>query len=195
MHPRYNRYYGTNGMCTYNLTFTDLTWCLVPRLWPAGLVEDNAFRESTSLRQILASAKSPASCSGSFGAIWISNRLAKMPRISKEPALSWCHTAASQPASILFAVSRGHRGSDASPIEINIFQSLRAHFQNWAKIFGVFAHKHAAPGPTKAELALEVVGEEAFDAPGSATPIRRVADPSETGAVAAFKQEGFDHRD
>ncbi|MBR1171161.1 MULTISPECIES: SDR family NAD(P)-dependent oxidoreductase [Bradyrhizobium] len=43
-----------------------------------------------------------------------------------------------------------------------------------------------SPGPTKTELALEVVGEEAFDALGSATPIGRVGDPSETGAVAAF---------
>lgn len=43
-----------------------------------------------------------------------------------------------------------------------------------------------SPGPTKAELALEVVGKEAFDALGSTTPIGRVGDPSETGAVAAF---------
>ncbi|OPY99825.1 oxidoreductase [Bradyrhizobium sacchari] len=43
-----------------------------------------------------------------------------------------------------------------------------------------------SPGPTKTELALEVVGEEAFNALGSATPIGRVGDPAETGAVAAF---------
>ena len=43
-----------------------------------------------------------------------------------------------------------------------------------------------SPGPTKTELALEVVGEEAFDALGNSTPIGRVGDPSETGAVAAF---------
>jgi NAD(P)-dependent dehydrogenase (short-subunit alcohol dehydrogenase family) len=43
-----------------------------------------------------------------------------------------------------------------------------------------------SPGPTKTELALEIVGEEAFDALGSMTPIGRVGDPSETGAVAAF---------
>lgn len=43
-----------------------------------------------------------------------------------------------------------------------------------------------SPGPTKTELALEVVGEETFDALGSSTPIGRVGDPSETGAVAAF---------
>ncbi|MBB4370053.1 NAD(P)-dependent dehydrogenase (short-subunit alcohol dehydrogenase family) [Bradyrhizobium sp. cir1] len=43
-----------------------------------------------------------------------------------------------------------------------------------------------SPGPTKTELALEVVGEEAFNALGSGTPIGRVGNPSETGAVAAF---------
>lgn len=43
-----------------------------------------------------------------------------------------------------------------------------------------------SPGPTKTELALEVVGEEAFNALGSMTPLGRVGDPTETGAVAAF---------
>ncbi|MCW2243005.1 SDR family NAD(P)-dependent oxidoreductase [Azospirillum canadense] len=43
-----------------------------------------------------------------------------------------------------------------------------------------------SPGPTKTELALEVVGEEGLDALGSTTPIGRMGDPSETGAVAAF---------
>lgn len=43
-----------------------------------------------------------------------------------------------------------------------------------------------SPGPVKTELALEIVGEEAFDALGSTTPLGRVAAPSETGAVAAF---------
>lgn len=43
-----------------------------------------------------------------------------------------------------------------------------------------------SPGPTRTELALEVVGAEAFEALGSATPLGRIADPSETGAVAAF---------
>ena len=43
-----------------------------------------------------------------------------------------------------------------------------------------------SPGPTLTELALEVVGEEAFKALGATTPIGRIGDPSETGAVAAF---------
>ena len=43
-----------------------------------------------------------------------------------------------------------------------------------------------SPGPTKTELALEVVGEEASNALGTTTPLGRVGDPTETGAVAAF---------
>lgn len=43
-----------------------------------------------------------------------------------------------------------------------------------------------SPGPTLTELALEVVGEEAFRELGTTTPIGRIGDPSETGAVAAF---------
>lgn len=43
-----------------------------------------------------------------------------------------------------------------------------------------------SPGPTLTELAIEVVGEEAFKELGATTPIGRIGDPSETGAVAAF---------
>jgi NAD(P)-dependent dehydrogenase (short-subunit alcohol dehydrogenase family) len=43
-----------------------------------------------------------------------------------------------------------------------------------------------SPGPTRTELAMEVVGEEALTTLGAATPLGRVGEPSETGAVAAF---------
>ncbi|MFA6154369.1 SDR family NAD(P)-dependent oxidoreductase [Mesorhizobium sp.] len=43
-----------------------------------------------------------------------------------------------------------------------------------------------SPGPTKTELALEVLGEDAMDALGATTPLGRMGDPTETGAVAAF---------
>lgn len=43
-----------------------------------------------------------------------------------------------------------------------------------------------SPGPTRTELALEVVGEEEMEALGATTPLGRMADPSETAAVAAF---------
>jgi len=43
-----------------------------------------------------------------------------------------------------------------------------------------------SPGPIRTELALEVVGEEAMTALGAGTPVGRIGDPAETGAVAAF---------
>ena len=43
-----------------------------------------------------------------------------------------------------------------------------------------------SPAPTATELSFEVVGEEAMHALGATTPIGRIGDPSETGAVAAF---------
>ena len=43
-----------------------------------------------------------------------------------------------------------------------------------------------SPGPTRTELALEVLGEDGMDELGATTPIGRMGDPAETGAVAAF---------
>lgn len=43
-----------------------------------------------------------------------------------------------------------------------------------------------SPGPTKTELAYEIVGEEQFEAFAPLVPLGRIADPSETAAVAAF---------
>lgn len=43
-----------------------------------------------------------------------------------------------------------------------------------------------SPGPTKTELAIEVVGEEGLATLGATTPLGRMGDPTETGAVAAF---------
>ncbi|MGA0607930.1 SDR family NAD(P)-dependent oxidoreductase [Phenylobacterium sp. VNQ135] len=43
-----------------------------------------------------------------------------------------------------------------------------------------------SPGPTRTDLAMEVVGEAEFEAMGAGTPIGRIGEPSETGAVAAF---------
>ena len=43
-----------------------------------------------------------------------------------------------------------------------------------------------SPGPTRTDLALEVVGKEAFEAIGASPPLGRIGEPSETGAVAAF---------
>jgi len=43
-----------------------------------------------------------------------------------------------------------------------------------------------SPGPTRTDLALGVVGEEAFEALGASTPIGRLGEPAETAGAAAF---------
>ncbi len=43
-----------------------------------------------------------------------------------------------------------------------------------------------SPGPTRTDLALDIVGKDAFEALGATTPIGRLGDPAETAAVAAF---------
>src|SRR5204863_2635763 len=43
-----------------------------------------------------------------------------------------------------------------------------------------------SPGPTRTELALDVVGVEAMEALGAGTPIGRLGEPPEVAAAAAF---------
>lgn len=43
-----------------------------------------------------------------------------------------------------------------------------------------------SPGPTRTDLALEVVGEAAFEELGASTPLGRLGEPAETAGAAAF---------
>jgi NAD(P)-dependent dehydrogenase (short-subunit alcohol dehydrogenase family) len=43
-----------------------------------------------------------------------------------------------------------------------------------------------SPGPTRTDLALEVVGLEPFEALGASTAIGRLGEPAEVAAAAAF---------
>ncbi|MGY3033311.1 NAD(P)-dependent dehydrogenase (short-subunit alcohol dehydrogenase family) [Bradyrhizobium sp. USDA 4354] len=76
--------------------------------------------------------------------------------------------------------------------QFSIYSATKAAIRNLARSWALDLRGTGirvnvlSPGPTKTELALEIVGEEAFDALGSTTPIGRVGDPAETGAVAAF---------
>ena len=66
--------------------------------------------------------------------------------------------------------------------------AIRALARGWAQdLRGTGVRVNVlSPGPTRTELATEVVGEAALAALGAATPLGRVGEPSETGAVAAF---------
>ncbi|WP_377810547.1 SDR family oxidoreductase [Azospirillum sp. A29] len=76
--------------------------------------------------------------------------------------------------------------------QFSIYSATKAAIRNLARSWALDLRGTGirvnvlSPGPTKTELALEIVGEEAMDALGGTTPIGRVGDPSETGAVAAF---------
>jgi len=76
--------------------------------------------------------------------------------------------------------------------QFSIYSATKAAIRNLARSWALDLRGTGirvnvlSPGPIKTELALEIVGEEAFDALASTTPIGRVGAPSETGAVAAF---------
>lgn len=76
--------------------------------------------------------------------------------------------------------------------QFSIYSASKAAVRNLARSWAVDLQGTGirvnvlSPGPTLTDLALEVVGEEAFHALGAATPIGRLGDPTETGAVAAF---------
>jgi NAD(P)-dependent dehydrogenase (short-subunit alcohol dehydrogenase family) len=76
--------------------------------------------------------------------------------------------------------------------QFSIYSATKAAIRNLARSWALDLQGTGirvnvlSPGPTKTELALEVVGEDALAALGAATPLGRMGDPSETGAVAAF---------
>ncbi|QTL03747.1 SDR family oxidoreductase [Aquabacter sp. L1I39] len=76
--------------------------------------------------------------------------------------------------------------------QFSIYSATKAAVRNLARTWALdlkgtgIRVNVLSPGPTRTELAVDVVGEEALEVLGRTTPIGRMGQPAETGAVAAF---------
>lgn len=74
----------------------------------------------------------------------------------------------------------------------SVYSATKAAIRNFARSWALDLRGTGirvnvlSPGPTKTELALEVVGEDAMAEMGAGTPIGRIGDPAEIAAAAAF---------
>jgi NAD(P)-dependent dehydrogenase (short-subunit alcohol dehydrogenase family) len=93
---------------------------------------------------------------------------------------------------ILTGSTTGEMGTPSFSVYSASKAAIRNFARSWAldlKGTGIRVNV-MSPGPTLTDLALDVVGREAFEALGATTPVGRLGDPSEVGAVAAFLASG-----
>lgn len=86
----------------------------------------------------------------------------------------------------------GSTTGEMGTAQFSIYSATKAAVRNFARSWaqdlrgtGIRVNV-LSPGPTRTDLALDVVGEEAFEALGALTPIGRLGDPAETAGAAAF---------
>lgn len=89
---------------------------------------------------------------------------------------------------ILTGSTTGEMGTPSFSVYSASKAAVRNFARSWAldlKGTGIRVNV-VSPGPTRTELALDVIGTESFEALGASTPIGRLGDPAEVAAVAAF---------
>jgi NAD(P)-dependent dehydrogenase (short-subunit alcohol dehydrogenase family) len=89
---------------------------------------------------------------------------------------------------ILTGSSTGVMGTPS----FSVYSATKAAIRNFARSWALDLRGTGirvnvlSPGPTRTELALEVVGEAGMDEMGVGSPLGRLGDPAETAAAAAF---------
>ena len=89
---------------------------------------------------------------------------------------------------ILTGSSTGVMGTPSFSVYSATKAAIRNFARSWAQDLrgsGIRVNV-LSPGPTRTDLALAVVGADAFEAMGAGTPIGRLGEPSEIAAAAAF---------
>lgn len=89
---------------------------------------------------------------------------------------------------ILTGSSAGAMGTPSFSVYSATKAAVRNFGRSWAQdLRGTGIRVNVlSPGPTRTELALDVVGAEGMDAMGAGAPLGRLGDPAEVAAAAAF---------